>query len=54
MYQVIKETKMSSGLIKHELISEHKKEEHAENKRNRIAGNGFSECWGVTYKVVKI
>jgi hypothetical protein len=49
MYEVIKVTK---GQV--ELISKHKQEQAATNKCRKLTGSGFSECWGVTYQVIKI
>jgi hypothetical protein len=46
MYQVIK---ITNGNI--EVISTHKQEQAAKNKQRRLAGAGFSMCWGVTYAV---
>ncbi len=51
MYQVIKTIKQQDGTSFVEVISTHKKEEHAVNRCNRVAGAGFSVCWGTTYSV---
>ena len=46
MYQVIK---IDNGVI--EIVSSHKLESAAKNKCRKLAGAGFSACWGVTYEV---
>lgn len=51
MYEVTKTTKLKDGTQTVEVISTHKKLEHAVNKCKRISGAGFSVCWGTTYLV---